>query len=179
MSGDEPVNDANPKEPIHQEPIHQDHGRSLLDRARQARPVPRRRRPRKVAAEDQPWSGAGADGRDPAALNDSLSALVADRKWDETLRTAGIPARWDQIVGSDIAAHCVPDKLEDGVLTIVAESTAWATNLTLLSRTILDRLASEVGAGVVRRLHVHGPTAPDWRHGRLRVTGRGPRDTYG
>jgi predicted nucleic acid-binding Zn ribbon protein len=73
----------------------------------------------------------------------------------------------------------VPDKLEDGVLTIVAESTAWATNLTLLSRTILDRLASEVGAGVVRRLHVHGPTAPDWRHGRLRVTGRGPRDTYG
>jgi len=31
----------------------------------------------------------------------------------------------------------------------------------------------------VQRLRVHGPTAPDWRHGPLRVTGRGPRDTYG
>jgi predicted nucleic acid-binding Zn ribbon protein len=49
----------------------------------------------------------------------------------------------------------------------------------LLSRTILERLSAEVGPGVVRRLHVHGPTAPDWRHGPLRVTGRGPRDTYG
>jgi len=153
-------------------------GRRLLDRARQAPPV-RRRRARKADAQDQSWSGAGADGRDPAALADSLSALVSERRWEETLRTAGIPARWEQIVGADNAAHCVPDKLEDGVLTIVAESTAWATNLTLLSRTILDRLASEVGAGVVRRLHVHGPTAPDWRHGPLRVTGRGPRDTYG
>jgi predicted nucleic acid-binding Zn ribbon protein len=112
-------------------------------------------------------------------LGESLSALVADRKWEETLRTAGIPARWEQIVGADVAAHCRPERLEDGTLTCVAESTAWATQIRMLSRTILDRLANEVGAGVVRRLNVHGPTAPDWRHGRLRVSGRGPRDTYG
>jgi len=105
--------------------------------------------------------------------------LVGERKWDEALRTAGIPARWEQIVGAEIAAHCRPDRLEGGELTCVAESTAWATQIRLLSRTILDRLAAEVGPGVVRRLRVHGPTAPNWRHGPLRVTGRGPRDTYG
>jgi predicted nucleic acid-binding Zn ribbon protein len=156
-----------------------DPGRRLLDRARQAPAAPRRRRPRKADAEDQPWSGAAADGRDPAALGDSLSALVTERKWEETLRTAGIPARWEHIVGADVAAHCRPERLEDGTLTCVAESTAWATQIRMLSATILGRLANEVGAGVVRRLHVHGPTAPDWRHGPLRVTGRGPRDTYG
>jgi len=161
------------------EPRAPEAGRRLLDRARQAPPLPKRRRKRKVDPEDQPWSGAGADVRDPARLGDSLSALVSDRKWEDTLRTAGIPARWTEIVGSDLAAHCRPERLEGDTLTCVAESTAWATQIRMLSATILARLAAEVGPGVVRRLHVHGPTAPDWRHGPLRVTGRGPRDTYG
>ena len=154
-------------------------GRRLLDRARKAAPVaPRRRRSRPDPTE-QPWSGAGADPRDPAGLGDSLAALVSERKWDDNLRTAGIPARWEQIVGAEIAAHCRPERLEDATLTCVAESTAWATQIRLLSRTILERLSSEVGPGVVRRIQVHGPTAPNWRHGPLRVSGRGPRDTYG
>jgi predicted nucleic acid-binding Zn ribbon protein len=140
--------------------------------------VPRRRR-RRVDPQDQPWSGSGADGRDPARLGDSLTSLVSERQWADALRTAGIPARWEQIVGADIAAHCRPSALNEGELTVVAESTAWATNLTLMSRQVLERIAAEVGSGVVRRLRVHGPTAPDWRHGPLRVTGRGPRDTYG
>jgi predicted nucleic acid-binding Zn ribbon protein len=156
-----------------------DAGRRLLDRARQAPAVAKRRRRRKVDPDDQPWSGAGADARDPAMLGDSLSALVSERKWDDTLRTAGIPARWAEIVGAELAAHCRPERLEGDTLTCVAESTAWATQIRMLSRTILARLATEVGPDVVRRLQVHGPTAPDWRHGPLRVTGRGPRDTYG
>ena len=61
----------------------------------------------------------------------------------------------------------------------MAQAVDSATQIRLLSSTILDRLAAEVGPGVVRRLRVHGPTAPNWRHGRLRVAGRGPRDTYG
>jgi len=44
---------------------------------------------------------------------------------------------------------------------------------------LLERIAAEVGPGVVTRVRVQGPTSPDWRHGPLRVTGRGPRDTYG
>ena len=160
-------------------PVPPEQGRRLLDRARKAAPAPSRARRRRVDPSEQPWSGAGADPRDPAALSESLGALVDERKWADTLRSAGIPARWEQIVGAEIAAHCRPERLEDATLTCVAESTAWATQIRLLSRTILERLASEVGPGVVRTIKVHGPTAPDWRHGPLRVTGRGPRDTYG
>jgi predicted nucleic acid-binding Zn ribbon protein len=87
--------------------------------------------------------------------------------------------RWEQIVGADIAAHCRPERLEDGELSCVAESTAWATQLRLMSAQLLSRIAAEVGPDVVQRLRVRGPTAPDWRHGPLRVVGRGPRDTYG
>jgi predicted nucleic acid-binding Zn ribbon protein len=82
-------------------------------------------------------------------------------------------------VGPDVAAHCRPERLVAGELTVVAETTAWATQLRLMSRQLLTAIAREVGPDVVRRLRVHGPTAPDWRHGPLRVTGRGPRDTYG
>jgi predicted nucleic acid-binding Zn ribbon protein len=148
-----------------------------LARARRAKPPPRRRR--RTAASEQTWSGAGPDDRDPAVLGDAVEKLVEQRQWSRTLTAAGLLPRWEQIVGSDIAAHCRPERLEAGELTCVAESTAWATQLRLLSAQVLARIAADVGPDVVGRLKVRGPTAPDWRHGPLRVTGRGPRDTYG
>jgi predicted nucleic acid-binding Zn ribbon protein len=132
-----------------------------------------------VPPDEQPWSGAGPAGRDPAALGSAPAALVRERNWDRTLRAAGILSRWDQIVGADVAQHCRPERLEAGELVCVAESTAWATQIRLLNRQLLTRIADELGPSVVTRIRVHGPTAPDWRHGPLRVTGRGPRDTYG
>ena len=37
----------------------------------------------------------------------------------------------------------------------------------------------ELGPGTVRDITVLGPAAPSWKHGKLHVKGRGPRDTYG
>jgi predicted nucleic acid-binding Zn ribbon protein len=155
-----------------------DAARRLLARARQAKPVAPRRRGRPRQA-DATWSGAGPDPRDPARLGDAVDDLVRDRDWTRTLTAAGLLPRWPQIVGSDIAEHCRPERLEAGELTCVAESTAWATQLRLMSPQVLARIAAEVGPDIVARLRVRGPTAPEWRHGPLRVQGRGPRDTYG
>ncbi|MDQ1704043.1 MAG: hypothetical protein QOF18_409 [Frankiaceae bacterium] len=153
--------------------------RKMLDRARRNVPAKRARRPRPTALDEQAWSGAGPDGRDPARIGESVGDLVRERKWDATLRAEGILTRWEQLVGAEISAHCRPERLADGELTCVAESSAWATQIRLLSGQLLARLAADLGPDVVRRIRVHGPTAPDWRHGRLRVPGRGPRDTYG
>ena len=153
-----------------------DAARRLLARARSAKPI-RKPRPRQVV--EGRWSGAGPDPRDPTTLGSAVDALVRDRDWDRTLTAAGLLPRWGEIVGGDIAAHCRPERLLDGELTVIAESTAWATQLRLLSRQLMGRITAEVGAGVVTKLRVRGPSAPDWRHGPLRVTGRGPRDTYG
>jgi predicted nucleic acid-binding Zn ribbon protein len=155
-----------------------DAARRLLARARSAKPAPVKR-PRRPSPIDQPWSGARPDSRDPARLGDAVEELVRAQDWTRTLIAAGLLPRWEQIVGPHIAAHCRPERLEAGELTCVAESTAWATQLRLMSAQVLVRIATEVGPGVVARLRVRGPTAPDWRHGPLRVTGRGPRDTYG
>jgi predicted nucleic acid-binding Zn ribbon protein len=88
-------------------------------------------------------------------------------------------AEWAALVGPEVAAHCAPTALRGGELRITAQSTAWATQLRLLSPTLLARLRAELGPDVVTRLVVTGPAAPSWRHGRLSRPGRGPRDTYG
>jgi predicted nucleic acid-binding Zn ribbon protein len=165
--------DSTPKDPAPK-----DQARNLLDRARRAAPA-RKRRPRRLSPDEQSWSGAGPDARDPALIASAVDDLVRDRQWAKTLRSAGILSRWDRIVGPEIAAHCRPVRLEAGRLSCVAESTAWATQIRLLSSSLLERIVTELGPGVVTSLTVVGPTAPDWRHGPLRVTGRGPRDTYG
>ena len=73
--------------------------------------------------------------------------------------------------------------LYEGELTVVAESTAWATQLRMMAPTILAKLHGGLGGGVggdvVTRLRVVGPTAPSWKKGPRSVRGRGPRDTYG
>lgn len=87
--------------------------------------------------------------------------------------------RWDAVVGEQIAAHAAPTSLNEGVLTVAAESTAWATQLRLVQAQLLAKIAAAVGDGVVTSLKISGPTAPSWRKGPRHIAGRGPRDTYG
>jgi len=105
--------------------------------------------------------------------------MVHDRGWEQATAEATVLGAWDRLVGDDIAAHCSPISLRDGELTLQAESTAWATQLRLLGAQILARITTELGAGVVTRLRIHGPTGPSWKRGPRSVPGRGPRDTYG
>ena len=124
-------------------------------------------------------SGARPDARDPQPLGAAIRGLVSDQGWEASAAGAAAVGRWAEIVGTQVAAHCRAERFSDGILTVVADSTAWATQVRLLSPQILHRLADQVGAGTVRRIDVRGPQAPSWHRGRLSVPGRGPRDTYG
>jgi predicted nucleic acid-binding Zn ribbon protein len=125
------------------------------------------------------YTGAGPDPRDPQPFGGLLRRLVAERGWEKPAAEAQVIGNWDKVVGADIAGHCTPVSLREGVLTLQAESTAWATQLRLLTPKILGILAKEIGSGVVTKLAVHGPAAPSWKKGLRTVRGRGPRDTYG
>ncbi|GAB1643868.1 hypothetical protein KRMM14A1259_42910 [Krasilnikovia sp. MM14-A1259] len=125
------------------------------------------------------YSGPGPDPRDPQLFGDVLQRLMKQRGWQKPAAEATVFGAWEKVVGPDIAAHSHPVKLDAGVLTVEAESTAWATQLRLLAANLLKRIAAEVGNNVVTRLNIHGPAAPSWSRGPRRVQGRGPRDTYG
>jgi predicted nucleic acid-binding Zn ribbon protein len=169
--------------------------RAVLDAARARREAarPRRRTPAGSGTADDAadaggaaprrrlrgYSGPGPDPRDPQLLGSLLARLVKTRGWQQPAAEAKVFGAWERVVGPDVAQHSRPVKLADGELTVEAESTAWATQLRLLARSLLRRIAAEVGTNVVTKLHIHGPAAPSWNRGPRRVRGRGPRDTYG
>ena len=125
-------------------------------------------------------SGSGPDARDPQALGTNISRLVAERGWSTPVSVGGVLGRWQAVVGDDVAAHCRPLSFADGVLTVAADSSAWATQVRLLVPTMMRRLAEEVGEGTVEKIVVKGPAAPSWRRGpRVAPGSQGPRDTYG
>ena len=124
-------------------------------------------------------SGAHPDARDPQTLGSAVRRLLADRGWHTQVSVGGVLGRWAEVVGPELAAHCTPEGLTDGELSIRADSTAWATQLRLLAPQLADRLNAAAGAGTVRRVRVLGPGGPSWRRGPRAVMGRGPRDTYG
>jgi predicted nucleic acid-binding Zn ribbon protein len=124
-------------------------------------------------------SGSGPDARDPLLLGEQLEKFVSDRGWQVDVAVGSVIGRWPQIVGPDVAEHVQPVSFDDGVLTLRAASTAWATQMRLLTSVLLGRLEQEVGAGTVTEIVVTGPSGPTWAKGRRRAPGRGPRDTYG
>jgi predicted nucleic acid-binding Zn ribbon protein len=156
-----------------------DIARAALEAARAAsaaRPRPTRRR---VAGPRRAWTGARPGDDDPQLLGRLVDSLVTHQDWSERTKVGSVFGRWEAMVGPDISAHCTPQSLTEGELLVVAESTAWATQLRLLAPSILGRLRAQVGGDVVTRLRVVGPTAPSWKKGLRSVRGRGPRDTYG
>jgi predicted nucleic acid-binding Zn ribbon protein len=129
-------------------------------------------------------SGARADGRDPLPLGAAINRLITERGWETPAAVGGVMGRWPQIVGEDLANHCVPLKYDEDpderVLTVQCDSTAWATQLRLLAPRLVARLNEDLGHGTVRLIKVLGPGGPQRGYGPLRAPGSvGPGDTYG
>lgn len=136
--------------------------------------------PRRVAgAGRRRWSGPGPDNRDPQLLGSLTSEVAKTRGWSGRVAEGSVFGRWRAVVGDQIADHAEPTALHEGVLTVSAESTAWATQLRMVQTQILAKIAAAVGDGVVKSLKIVGPVGPSWRKGPRSVPGRGPRDTYG
>lgn len=146
-----------------------DVGRGRVAPAKRAPITGRRRR----------WSGPGPDARDPQSFSAATRDLAQSRGWSKQVAEGSVLGQWSTVVGDQIADHAIPTSLRDGVLTVSAESTAWATQLRMVQAQLLAKIAAAVGDGVVTTMKIQGPVAPSWRKGNRSVPGRGPRDTYG
>jgi predicted nucleic acid-binding Zn ribbon protein len=163
--------------------------RRALEEARgvartQGKDVGRARRlpaPRRVAGAGsrRRWSGPGPDSRDPQPLGAVARDVAKKHGWSLRVAEGVVFGQWPSVVGEHIAEHASPTALRDGILSVSAESTAWATQLRIIQAQVLAKIAAAVGDGVVTSLKITGPTAPSWRKGPLHIAGRGPRDTYG
>lgn len=131
-------------------------------RARQARQRAEHERasfdPRPPDDEDWTIEDEGSDGlrrlTAPTPLGDSLGAFVRRRGWDERLRASTAAARWEDIVGPQLAPRCEPIRVAGGCLVVRAENPTWATQLRYLLPQLQANAAEVLGAGTVREVRI-------------------------
>lgn len=121
------------------------------------------RRPRPVDSgpigEDE-WAAAGDDEPTlvrvdaPSALGDELGRLMGRPGWAERMGAAQVASRWSEIVGAELAQHCEPVRTAGRVLTVRAESSAWATQLRYFTTHIAEQVDAVLGAGSVREVRI-------------------------
>jgi predicted nucleic acid-binding Zn ribbon protein len=118
-------------------------------------------------------------GREPRGLGSVMDALTSQLGWESPLAQSQLVNSWGDLVGEDTAAHSTPIGIEDGVLTVRCESTAWATQLRLMRTELLRHIAERFSEAGIESIRFQGPDVPTWKRGPRSIPGRGPRDTYG
>lgn len=137
------------------------------------------------AAKYKKGRATGLDGRykpyvrSAETLGSILSKEIQSRGWGKDIAAGWVTSHWEELVGPKIAQHAKVEMIKDKKLFITCDSTAWATNLRMMQKQILQVIAEKVGPNIIVELRIYGPKAPSWRKGPLHVKGRGPRDTYG
>ena len=135
----------------------------------------RKRKKNKKEAASVPF----AAGRDPHGLGDVIDGLASKMGWTSPLARSDLLTSWPEIVGVDTGKHSVPEGIDDGVLTVKCDSTAWATQLRLMRSQITTTIAVRFPDAGIDSVRFEGPNAPSWKRGPRSIPGRGPRDTYG
>jgi predicted nucleic acid-binding Zn ribbon protein len=153
----------------------------VLARARQAARSAGTTTPTTSVRREPTFSGPAPDDRDPTTVAEALISLVSDRGWQAATSIGRIWGEWASLVGPTLAAHVKPEAFDrsTGRLTLRADSTAWATQVRMLSTQLRRRLQGEIPGGIVTDITVLGPDVGPRQRGQLRVKGPGPRDTYG
>ena len=117
---------------------------------------------------------------DPQPLSSVFNEIITNRDWRQGIAEGNLFSDWEKVVGEDIAQPTTPITLLEGKLTIQTSSTAWATQLRLISNDLLKTLQQSAPGVLVEELVVIGPHAPSWKRGLRTIRGaKGPRDTYG
>jgi predicted nucleic acid-binding Zn ribbon protein len=92
---------------------------------------------------------------DPTPIKSLVDDLMGARGWKHQLEVSRVRSSWEQVVGPAVAEHCHPVQLhDDGTLEVIADSAAWATQLSYLRGKLLDRLKEACGPGMVTDVRV-------------------------
>ena len=102
-------------------------------------------------------------------LSEPVARLLGRPGWAERMGAAQVASRWTEIVGADLAQHCEPVRTAGRVLTVRAESSAWATQLRYFTTHIAEQVDAVLGAGSVTEVRIvvgplEGAGGPDVRH---------------
>jgi hypothetical protein len=70
-------------------------------------------------------------------------------------------ARWNEIVGEDLARRTIPRNLQGKTLTIAVANSAWMQEMSYLKPTLIEQFGEAVGENVVKEIRlVLSPSIP-------------------
>lgn len=92
---------------------------------------------------------------EPRPLHASFAQFLTGIGIDASPRAVeGVFERWEEIVGTQVAAHAWPVSLKHGRLTVLVDHPAWASQLRYLAPVLLERFQRSVGEVVAEELVV-------------------------
>jgi len=77
---------------------------------------------------------------EPENLQDVLNQLISKLGWQEKSDLVNIIKQWNEIVGEKFAEVSVPQKLNEGALTINVESSVWRSELFYRREQIIQKI---------------------------------------
>lgn len=81
-------------------------------------------------------------------LAEELDSLLRRLGSESTTVVAGVFSNWHELVGSTVAQHASPIKLESGRLLVEVDEPAWATQMHFLESEIIGKLSTSVGSTI-------------------------------
>lgn len=109
------------------------------------------------ARSEQPVRSVG-----PQPLGDVFSKFIAQRGWKEPVAVGSVLADWASIVGPQIAENAKVESFENATLVLRTSSTAWATQLRLLTPQLMHKFNDVLGLGVITKLEIKGPAGGNY-----------------
>lgn len=81
----------------------------------------------------------------PEPLGRVVPHVLRDLGLEESARALRIHQQWERVVGAEVAAHCQPVALRDGVLEAQVDSSSWCQTLRLRAPELIAALERELG----------------------------------
>lgn len=103
-------------------------------------------------------------GKGQASLSRLLEGVLENLDLRSRFREQVALWAWPEAAGRLVAAHAQAESAKDGVLVVRTDTPAWAQELQMRQRELVERLAAEVGEGVIREIR--------FRSGRVKGKGK-------
>lgn len=76
----------------------------------------------------------------PESIGRIIEKVFQVGKFAGCAQVAQLWAQWPEIVGEDVAEHCIPEKINDGRLYIKVDSPVWHQQLDLLKEELKEKI---------------------------------------
>ena len=91
--------------------------------------------------------------RGEAPLGQLLEGVLAGLDLGARFREHLAAMAWPEIAGRAVGAHTRVEAVRDGVLIVATDTPAWAQELQMRERELIQQLSRRVGSGVIREVH--------------------------